>query len=42
MEASRVKASRLRTEAARQADGGVISSEEFEIAVDLSKNRALS
>jgi heme-degrading monooxygenase HmoA len=42
MEASRVKASRLRTEAARQADGGVISSEEFEIAVDLSKSRALS
>jgi heme-degrading monooxygenase HmoA len=42
MEASRVKASRLRSEAAREADGGVVSSEEFEIAFDLSQNRARS
>ena len=31
MEASRVKASRLRTEAAHQVDGGVISTEEFRV-----------
>jgi heme-degrading monooxygenase HmoA len=42
MEASRVKASRLRSEAARESDGGVVSSEEFEIAVDLSRNQAVS
>jgi heme-degrading monooxygenase HmoA len=38
MEASRVKASRLRSEAARTADGGVVSSEEFQVAVDLRTN----
>jgi heme-degrading monooxygenase HmoA len=32
MEASRVKASRLRSEAAGKADGGVVSAEEFEVA----------
>jgi heme-degrading monooxygenase HmoA len=42
MEASRVTASRLRSEAARESDGGVVSSEEFEIAVDLSSNEAVS
>jgi heme-degrading monooxygenase HmoA len=31
MEASRVKASRLRSEAARLVDGGVISTEEFRV-----------
>jgi heme-degrading monooxygenase HmoA len=31
MEASRVKASRLRSEAARQVDGGVLSTEEFRV-----------
>jgi heme-degrading monooxygenase HmoA len=31
MEASRVKASRLRSEAAHQADGGVIATEEFRV-----------
>ncbi|MFN2469836.1 MAG: antibiotic biosynthesis monooxygenase [Gaiellaceae bacterium] len=36
MEASRVKASRLRSEAAREGDGGVVSVEEFEVAVDAS------
>jgi heme-degrading monooxygenase HmoA len=42
MEASRVTASRLRSEAARESDGGVVSSEEFEVAVDLTRNQALS
>jgi heme-degrading monooxygenase HmoA len=40
MEASRVKASRLRSEAAREVDGGVVSSEEFEVAVELSPDAA--
>ncbi|MBD0348151.1 MAG: antibiotic biosynthesis monooxygenase [Thermoleophilia bacterium] len=34
MEASRVKASRLRSEAAGRAGGGVVSAEEFEVAVE--------
>ncbi len=38
MEASGVMASRLRSEAARQADGGVISVEEFEVAVDADRS----
>jgi heme-degrading monooxygenase HmoA len=33
MEASRVTASRLRTEAAQAADGAVTSSQEFEVAI---------
>ena len=38
MEASRVSASRLRSEAARQADGGVVSVEEFEVAVEAAQS----
>ena len=40
MEASRVKASRVRSEAAEQTEGGVVSSEEFEVAVDLNRASA--
>ena len=40
MEASRVKASRVRSEAAGKTDGGVVSSEEFEVAVELSRPSA--
>ena len=42
MEASRVKASRLRSEAAHQADGGVVSAEEFVVEVDVSAKSALT
>ena len=38
MEASRVKASRLRTEAAHKVDGGIVSTEEFR--VDPVRNEA--
>jgi heme-degrading monooxygenase HmoA len=38
MEATRVKASRLRSEAAHQVDAAVVSSEEFVIAVDLTES----
>jgi heme-degrading monooxygenase HmoA len=38
METSRVNATRLRSEAARTAEGGVVSSEEFQVAFDLTQN----
>ena len=38
MESSRVTASRLRSDAARQADGGVVSVDEFEVTVDASRS----
>jgi hypothetical protein len=36
METSAVTASRLRTEAARSVDGGVISSQQYEIATHVT------
>lgn len=41
MEASRVKAARLRTDAAHKVDAAVVRSEEFEVAFALSRDFAL-
>ncbi len=41
MEASRVKAAHLRTDAAHKVDAAVVQSEEFEVAFALSRDFAL-
>jgi len=40
MEASRVTASRVRTDAARSVDGCVVSAHEYEVAIDRAADRA--